>query len=51
MFHLDNNSGISAMPKPAVQQSSATRWFTEGAGIIPRAGLVRTGLILFRLNY
>lgn len=32
MFHLDNNSGISAMPKPAVQQSSATRWFTEGGG-------------------
>ncbi|ECG8041931.1 phage tail protein [Salmonella enterica subsp. enterica serovar Woodinville] len=32
MFHLDNNSGISAMPKPAAQQSSATRWFTEGGG-------------------
>lgn len=32
MFHLDNNSGISAMPKPAAQQSSSTRWFTEGGG-------------------
>ena len=32
MFHLDNNSGISSMPAPAAQQSSATRWFTEGGG-------------------
>ncbi|HCR9769344.1 TPA: hypothetical protein OPR09_003611 [Citrobacter koseri] len=32
MFHLDNNSGISSMPAPAAQQSSATRWFTEGSG-------------------
>lgn len=32
MFHLDNNSGISSMPKPAAQQSSSTRWFTEGSG-------------------
>lgn len=32
MFHLDNNSGVSAMPKPAAQQSAATRWFSEGDG-------------------
>ena len=32
MFHLDNNSGVSAMPAPAAMQNQTTRWFTEGGG-------------------
>lgn len=35
MFHLDNNSGVSAMPPVGTVQSSAPRWFTEGGGGTP----------------
>lgn len=35
MFHLDNNSGVSAMPPLGAVQSSAPRWFTEGGGGVP----------------
>ncbi|WP_419057166.1 hypothetical protein [Kluyvera georgiana] len=35
MFHLDNNSGVSAMPPVGAVQSSAPRWFTEGGGGTP----------------
>jgi len=35
MFHLDNNSGVSAMPPVGAVQSSAPRWFTEGGGGVP----------------
>ncbi|MGI1284379.1 hypothetical protein [Enterobacter kobei] len=35
MFHLDNNSGVSAMPPVGAVQSSAPRWYTEGGGGTP----------------
>ncbi|TKU26421.1 hypothetical protein FDW95_16435, partial [Citrobacter sp. wls718] len=35
MFHVDNNSGVSAMPPVGAVQSSAPRWFTEGGGGVP----------------
>jgi hypothetical protein len=35
MFHVDNNSGVSAMPPAGAVQSSAPRWFTEGGGGTP----------------
>lgn len=35
MFHLDNNSGVSAMPPLGAVQRSAPRWFTEGGGGVP----------------
>ncbi len=48
MFHLDNNSGVSAMPPVGAVQSSAPRWFTEGGGGTPASYPGLTGLILFR---
>ena len=35
MFHLDNNSGVPAMPPVGAVQSSAPRWYTEGGGGTP----------------
>lgn len=35
MFHLDNNSGVSAMPPLGAVQNSSPRWFTEGGGGVP----------------
>lgn len=32
MFHLDNNSGIAAMPAVSAMQDNTPRWFTEGNG-------------------
>jgi hypothetical protein len=51
MFHLDNNSGVSAMPPVGAVQSSAPRWYTEGGGGTPASYPGLTGTTLSRRSF